>query len=53
MVFLASDKISGLGIGLFITKGIIEEHGGRIWAESKEGEGSTFTFTLPILQSPA
>lgn len=44
------NKIAGLGIGLFITKGIIEEHGGSIWVESKEGEGSTFTFTLPVLR---
>ncbi len=39
---------SGTGLGLYITKQIIDAHGGRIWAESKVNEGSTFSFTLPI-----
>jgi signal transduction histidine kinase len=40
-------KFGGIGIGLSITKYIVEAHGGVIWAESKAGEGSKFYFTMP------
>jgi len=46
-----SRKYSGAGAGLAVTKQLVEQHGGRIWAESRYGEGSIFSFTLPLKQN--
>ena len=48
----SKDKYEGTGIGLAITKKIIEKHNGIIRADSKEGDGSTFTIILPSTQNP-
>lgn len=47
------EVISGTGLGLYISRAIIESHGGSIEVESKEGLGSTFTFSLPIFATIA
>jgi two-component system, OmpR family, sensor histidine kinase VicK len=44
----ATKSSQGTGLGLFISKSIIEAHGGKIWAKNNKDRGSTFMFTLPI-----
>ena len=45
----AEQTYPGFGIGLFIANEFIHKHGGQVWVESEKGNGSTFTFTLPML----
>jgi two-component system NtrC family sensor kinase len=48
--FTTKDTGEGTGLGLTISYGIIDQHGGKIWAESRPGHGSTFYIDLPIIQ---
>jgi PAS domain S-box-containing protein len=43
-----SSRVAGFGIGLYLCKEIVERHGGRIWLQSKKGEGSVFYFAIPM-----
>ena len=42
------EKVPGLGLGLYIARGLVEAHGGRIWVESEPGKYATFCLTLPV-----
>jgi signal transduction histidine kinase len=49
----SADRFEGTGIGLAVCQKIVEQHGGRIWAEGAPGQGASIHFTLPVLAQPA
>ncbi|MCU0667388.1 MAG: ATP-binding protein [Patescibacteria group bacterium] len=49
----SKNSVGGTGLGLYLCRAIITAHGGQVWVQSKEGQGSTFGFTLPIYKNIA
>jgi two-component system sensor histidine kinase KdpD len=47
-----SSEVRGAGLGLAIARGFAEANGGRVWAESRQGQGATFVLALPLATSP-
>jgi signal transduction histidine kinase len=45
-------KAGGMGIGLSVSRSIIERHHGRMWAEPNDGPGATFAFSIPLRREP-
>jgi two-component system, OmpR family, sensor histidine kinase KdpD len=50
--FYRGDRRSGAGLGLAIARGFAEANGGRVWAESRPGQGATFALALPVVEAP-
>ena len=47
-----AEERSGSGLGLAIAKGFAEGNGGRVWAESRQGQGASFVLALPLVEVP-
>jgi signal transduction histidine kinase len=45
---VVEDEVEGAGLGLYLTKRLVEMHGGEIWFESKDGDGTSFFLTVPV-----
>lgn len=47
---MSHQQAAGIGLGLYICKGLVEAHGGRLWASSPPGRRTTFSFSLPVVE---